>query len=444
MPAIRLWLVCGFACCVAFGCSCGRPGQPTSDEDATRAAIPAWETMTALTPSPIPHPTPTPVPPLVAITLASPDEITGSALYVMDLRSKEIMQISGRVSLEAWLPDGRMIVGGGDVEPRSYLIDPSTNVSPKLLPDWPLVVSPDGRLIVAIRENFPSSNIAMFPTDEPDATSTTTYPGQVESIAWSADSAWLAIKVIHVFSGSEVLVAALADLNSWRKLGDAEAFAWSPSGARIALASENEITLFDLNSGEVRGRALPPSLLASTTWQNLWHGEPPSASLSPDSRYLAISDGFNTDVIATDSTGGAEMKSAHFQGWLADGPVLAVSGPMCSKAMRLMLVSPDGIIERTFDDERARVALPSPGGLRLAVEFASDAATALKIIDASGDEQSLLSISRGVPPLTAGYASLSPIAWSADGRKLAFGVGGNFPVCHQDYTPGELDIHPIQ
>jgi WD40 repeat protein len=416
-------------------CSCGHGGGRLSDADATLAAIPAFETAWA---QKTPEPTPTPVPPLVAITLASPDEITGSALYVMDLRSREIMQISGRVSLEALLSDGRMLVfGGEDANPGTYLLDPGDNAAPKRLWDYSVNASPDGRYVAVFTQDAPlSSAITMFPIDNPDELHISHVAGEVESLSWSADSQWLAMATIRDLSPNvSLLVARERDLSDLRDLGNGKAFAWSPSGTQIALVDSQSVTVFDLASGKVRQRPLPAALSERVGPPNVWVHFPPVLALSADSEYLALSFGESVDVLPIDGEGGVEMTGVRLRGWLADGPTLAVSGPVCTKAERLMFVSVDGVVERTFDDRHIGGALPSPDGLELAAAFLTEASGSLEIVDAAGANVVLLSTSR---------EDSMPIAWSSDGSRLAFGPGGDSFVCHQDYTPGELDIHPIQ
>jgi len=433
--APRFFVVVPF---IFLACSCGRPSSAISDEDATRAALPAWETAIALTPPASPEPTPTPVPPLVAIKLASPDEITGSGLYVIDIGSRETMQITGGVSLQAWLPDGRMLVTSrSSPAPGTYLLDIEANTPPERLSDYAAKVSPDGRYAALSRQVSPmSSDITVFPVDNPDSMSLLIVAGEAVSLAWSADSQWLAITT-DAYGAASVLVTRRDNLNAWRKVGEAKASAWSPIDAQIALASAQGITIFDLASDGVGERLVSMTPSSLTAWQGAWYGPPPSLSWSPDSRYLALSSDSAVVVLPVDGEGGAEMKGVHLNGWLADGPLLAVSGPVCIGRERLMIASADGVVERTFDDDLVGLAVPSPDGGELAAMFKEPPGGngRMEIVDGTGVESVLFSTSHGYR---------LPVAWSHDGRKLAFGESqGESFHCHGN-GDGKLDIHPIQ
>ncbi len=412
--------------------SCDRASRTLSEPDATETAISVWRTVTALTP---PAPTATPVPPTLVLEPVWPDELVDSALYIVDSQTGGITLISGRTRLDKWLPDGRMVVTSDtDENPATYLIDPTGDLPPGLLSGTSQVeVSPDGHLAVSWGATIAGVELVLL--DRPGSRISLNVPGVVQSAAWSPDGARVIIGTIRGLSTeSSIFLVRPGDPNQLRYAGEAAVYAWSPSGNHVALAGRQGINVFDVTSGETRPLSLPPSL--SGTLNNLPPSQwfPPPLAWSPDSRFLALSEGETTFVFPLDREAGVQMTGVRFRAWIPGTDDIVLPGPVCVEQERLIVVSAGGQISLTLAGRPVGNALPSPDGDSLAFMTVDPSfqKEQLKVLDLRDGSERLLFTGIG-----------DILQWSADGKSITFAGAAAVGFC-PGVGRGEFDIRPLQ
>jgi WD40 repeat protein len=356
----------------------------------------------------------------------------------VDSQTGTITLISSNTWLQKWLLDGRMVVTGGAAgNSNTYLIRLDRPAPPQELSSVPLIaISPDGRFAATWGVTFPQPrNVILFPIDDPDAQTTFNIPGDVQSVDWSTDGEWLAVaSLLGLGTEASIFVGMVGDPDDFHDLGSAGLYAWSPHGDQIALANRQGISIFDATSGSLRSLSLPASLspMLESLHPSQWF--PPSLAWSSDSQFLALIVNGSTVVLPVNGEGGIQMVGARFYAWIPGIDSLVVSGPVCVPQERLMIVTADGGIEKTFDDRPSGNPLLSSDGNSLAfvaVDLSSQKGQ-VKIADLQNGTEHLL---------FAGAGQI--IQWSADGKSIAFSGSTMGPFC-PGRDDGKLEISPLQ
>ena len=203
----------------------------------------------------------------------------------------------------------------------------------------------------------------------------------------------------------------------FRLAGDITGLQFSPDGKRLLASSNRPIQLLDSESG---------ARLLATEGSNSDHGAPKgTAAFSPNGQWVAIADD-NHDVVLADAASGKTLRV--LKGHTSDVEVLAIS--------------PDGAWLAGGDDDGTLVLWDVARGAQVArvdMEDMNWSALAFspdgKQLVAGGNSGRILRFelvpreSDGVRFLAAQGGSVTGLAWSADGSRLAFLQEMTLRVC---------------
>jgi Tol biopolymer transport system component len=215
------------------------------------------------------------------------------------------------------------------------------------------------------------------------------------------------------------------DGSGLRKLwddGDDISFALRPDGARLAVVSSSggqaDLHLLDANTGAAEEAIDLPSAMSVRGW-------------SPDGQWIALDQGSPSlrtlaYSVVTAMIQPIALKQARFHGWSADGAGIYVRQYEPSVLIRLSL--PGLQPEQLHGGQDYLPIEPSPDGSRVAygtLDYGARGGPSTYTVSTTAADGSLgrdLVSYDDEPALSGGH----DIAWSPDGRRLAFGRLGTF------------------
>lgn len=238
---------------------------------------------------------------------------------------------------------------------------------------------------------------------------------------WSADGRWVAYEMWSGTRSSLWVVGEDLEPREIMDLPDEDhrSWAWSSTGAQLAVNRNSMLHLIDPATGLV-------TELASTTWV----GSPPT--WSPDDTRIVLGATGGT-IYAVDVRTGDRSVLAELPGedlgdidameWSPDGSRLAIFSDVEPGSGRLFVLNPDGSDIHVVAEEDLVIQLDwSPDGSRIV--FAADAVEGpwidIWIAHADGTPAYLVA-----SPDYSGYLGWGSPAWSPDGSRIGFSVAPN-------------------
>jgi Tol biopolymer transport system component len=278
-------------------------------------------------------------------------------------------------------------------------------------------------------EVLPSSEVLWYPSDEAGLLAVNPVTGEervlVEDIPhfteamWSADGRWVAYER---WSGTNPSLWVVGEDLEPRKVMNLaneghRSWAWSSTGAQLAVDRDSMLRLIDPATGLVTELASTPGV-----------GSPPAWSPDDTRIVLGATGGsiYAVDVRTGDRSvlaelPGEDLGSVDAMAWSPDGSRLAIFSDVEPGTGRLFVLNADGSDIRVVAEEELVIQLDwSPDGSRIV--FAADALEGpwidIWIAHADGTPANLVA-----SPGYSGYQGWGSPVWSPDGSKIGFSVG---------------------
>ena len=389
------------------------------------------------------------------------DRDGNTGIYVMDddgTNLTKLTQHDASDSRPAWSPDGRRIAFRSDRDGNYgiYVMDDDGTNLTKLTQHasyyWDPVWSPDGRRIAFMAQSFGNNNIYVMDDDGTNLTNLTQHAVEGEAPAWSPNSRHIAF-----ISNSDIYVTDTDGIKFIKLIQDAVggfygsgAPAWSPDGRRIAFVSRRDgnrnIYVMDADGIDLTNDGIyftNPNLNltqhAASDWDPAW---------SPDGRRIAFMsdrDG-NTGIYVMDDDGTNLTKLTQHDAsdwdpaWSPDGRRIAFRSDRDGN-YGIYVMDDDGtnLTKLTQHEVWAgwsRAPAWSPDGRRIAFAGSRDDNIDIYVVDDDGTNLTKLTDLTKITRSEDSHRPLSwwpsRLAWSPDGRRIAFVLQDRYGVSNTE------------